>query len=45
MGRFWFVGVKEPTHALRQNQQEGHEAIERELCVPVEVLEFELVDG
>lgn len=44
-GRFWFVEVKGPTDSLRANQVEGHRAIERELGVPVEILEFDLVDG
>ena len=43
-GRFWFVEVKGPTDSLRPNQVEGHKAIERELGVPVEILEFDLID-
>jgi len=42
--RFWFAEAKGPTDRLRPNQVRGHEAIERELGVPVEILRFVLTD-
>ena len=42
--RFWFAEVKGPTDDIRPNQAASHEAIERDLGVPVEVLRFTLAD-
>ena len=38
--RFWFAEVKVPPDSVRPNQAANHEAIERELGVPVEILSF-----
>lgn len=42
--QFWFVEAKGPTDRLRPNQRAYHEAVVRELGVPVEVLRFTLTD-
>jgi hypothetical protein len=43
-GRFWFAEVKGPTDHQHANQAASHEAIERELGVPVEILQFTLAN-
>lgn len=42
--RFWFAEVKGPTDRVSAKQAASHEAIRRELGVPVEVLRFTLTD-
>ena len=39
--RFWFAEVKVPPDHVRPNQAANHEAIERELGVPVKILSFD----